>query len=60
MPIVCRLRFGGADVSIFAQNLLNYHTPYFVTRDLPASFDTNYFGRGGAPRTIGVTLTYRQ
>jgi outer membrane receptor protein involved in Fe transport len=66
------LRFSGVDLSLFVQNALNYHTPYFVSRDLattPANgyadangsdnFDTNYFGRGFAPRTYGVTATYR-
>jgi len=57
----------GLDLSMFVQNALNYHTPTFVSRDLataplngyPSNFDTNYFGRGYAPRTIGVTTTYR-
>lgn len=68
------LRFSGADISLFAQNLLNYHTPIYVSRDLPtivtnpaqtpnwpygSNFDTNYFGRGLAPRTIGISATYR-
>jgi hypothetical protein len=66
------VRFDGMDLSLFAQNALNYHTPVFVSRDLatsvlngygtaqmPDNFDTNYFGRGYAPLTYGVTLTYR-
>lgn len=61
------VRFNGYDVSLYAQNALDYHTPYFVSRDLatspingyPYDFDNNYFGRGPAPRTYGVTLTYR-
>lgn len=62
------VRFDGMDISLFAQNALNYHTPIFVSRDLATSalngypgnnFDTNYFGRGYAPLTYGVTLTYR-
>ena len=59
------LRFNGFDLSLFATNALNYHTPTFVARDFPApsyglpNFDTNYFGRGYAPRTIGVTATYK-
>lgn len=61
------LRFDGIDVSLFAQNALNYHTPTFVSRDLATTdlngysvnFDTNYFGRGYAPRTVGVTATYK-
>ena len=61
------VRFSGLDLSLYAQNALDYHTPYFVSRDLatsaingyPYNFDTNYFGRGYAPRTYGVTMTYR-
>ncbi|MGP8165745.1 MAG: TonB-dependent receptor [Steroidobacteraceae bacterium] len=61
------MRFNGIDLSLFAQNALNYHTPLFVSRDLfttplngyPVNFDTNYFGRGIAPLTFGATLTYR-
>jgi iron complex outermembrane receptor protein len=61
------VRFNGLDLSLFAQNALNYHTPTFVSRDLPTSaingytenYDTNYFGRGYAPLTYGVTATYR-
>jgi outer membrane receptor protein involved in Fe transport len=62
------VRFGGVDLSLFAQNALNYHTPLFVTRDLGTSaingyagsnFDTNYFARGYPPRSYGVTATYR-
>ena len=61
------MRFNGIDLSLFAQNALNYHTPLFVSRDLfttplngyPINFDTNYFGRGIAPLTFGATLTYR-
>jgi len=61
------VRFDGLDLSLFAQNALDYHTATFVSRDLatsplngyPANFDTNYFGRGYAPLTYGVTLTYR-
>jgi len=62
------VRFGGVDLSLFAQNALNYHTPLFVTRDLGttaingyagSNFDTNYFARGYQPRSYGVTATYR-
>lgn len=61
------LRFSGFDVSLFAQNVLNYHTPIYVARDFATAevngvtpdFNTNYYGRGYAPRTIGVTTTYR-
>jgi len=59
------LRFNGFDLSLFANNALNFHTPIFVSRDFNApayglpNLDTNYFGRGYAPRTVGVTGTYR-
>jgi iron complex outermembrane recepter protein len=59
------VRLNGVDVSLFANNALNYHTPIFVSRDFNApayglpNLDTNYFGRGYAPRTVGVTATYR-
>ena len=62
------VRFSGMDLSAFAQNALNYHTPLFVSRDLATTalngypgnnFVTNYFGHGVAPLTYGVTMTYR-
>ncbi|HEX4243181.1 MAG TPA: TonB-dependent receptor [Steroidobacteraceae bacterium] len=61
------VRFSGMDLSVYAQNALDYHTPTFVSRDLatsalngyPYNFVTNYFGHGFAPRTYGVTATYR-
>jgi iron complex outermembrane recepter protein len=59
------LRFNGWDVSLFANNALDYHTPIFVSRDFNApayglpNLNTNYFGRGYAPRTVGVTGTYK-
>ena len=59
------VRLNGVDVSLFANNALNFHTPIFVSRDFNApayglpNLDTNYFGRGYAPRTVGVTGTYR-
>jgi outer membrane receptor protein involved in Fe transport len=62
------LRFDGYDVSLFATNLFDYHTPTFVSRDLATTptngypgtnYDTNYFGRGYAPRTVGITATYK-
>jgi len=61
------VRFNGLDLSLFAQNALDYHTPFFVSRDLatspangyPYDFTTNYFGRGYEPRSYGVTATYR-
>ena len=58
-------RFNGVDVSVFANNALNYHTPIFVSRDFNApayglpNLNTNYFGRGYAPQTVGITGTYR-
>jgi iron complex outermembrane recepter protein len=59
------VRFNGFDVSLYANNALDYHTSIFVSRDYNApvygypNLDTNYFGRGYTPRTVGVTGTYR-
>jgi len=59
------VRLDSVDVSLFANNALNYHTPIFVSRDFNApvyglpNLNTNYFGRGYAPRTVGITGTYR-
>ncbi len=62
------VRFGGMDLSLYAVNALNYHTPTYVTREnattplngYPYNYDTNYFGRNAiAPLTYGVTLSYR-
>ena len=59
------VRFSGFDLSLFANNALNYHTQIFESRDFDGTvygvpnLDTNYFGRGYAPRTVGVTGTYR-
>jgi iron complex outermembrane receptor protein len=61
------VRFSGMDLSLYALNALNYHTPTFISRDYPTSslngfpydFDNNYFGHGLAPLTYGVTMTYR-
>jgi hypothetical protein len=61
------LRFSGFDVSLFVQNALDYHTPTYTSRDNATSpsngvfpnFDTNFYGRGFAPRTYGVTGIYR-
>ena len=69
------LRFGGVDVSLFANNLTNSHPLMFASRDIAAdcyvsgytcgapqqnpSTDNLYFGRGVRPRTIGITGTYR-
>jgi len=51
------IRFDGLDLSLFAQNALNYSTPTFTYRD--ALSTTNFMLRGVQPRTIGVTATYR-
>jgi iron complex outermembrane recepter protein len=61
------VRFDGLDLSVYALNLTNFHTPTFVSRDLatttlngyPYNWDSNYFGRGVQPLTYGVTATYR-
>jgi iron complex outermembrane recepter protein len=53
------LRFSGLDVSLFVQNALDFRAPVYVSRDSPLAFDTNYFARGFAPRTLGLTATYR-
>ena len=59
------VRFSGFDLSLFANNVLNYHTQIFESRDFDGTvygvpnLDTNYFARGFAPRTVGVTGTYR-
>jgi outer membrane receptor protein involved in Fe transport len=61
------LRFNGFDVSLFVQNALDYHTPIYEARDdatspvngITPNFDTNFYGRGFAPRTFGLTTTYR-
>jgi len=67
------VRFSGLDLSLFVHNALDFHTPIFTSRDLATTalngyaaangsvvdFDSNYFGRGLPPRTIGVTATYR-
>jgi len=59
------IRLNGYDASLFIANATNFHNPMFVSRDFVgsnyglANFDTNYFARGMAPRTIGATLTYR-
>jgi outer membrane receptor protein involved in Fe transport len=59
------MRIRGYDASLFIANATNFHKPLFVSRDFVgtnyglANFDTNYFARGMAPRTIGATVTYR-
>jgi outer membrane receptor protein involved in Fe transport len=68
------MRFGGYDLSVFANNVTNQNPKLFQSRDLndgcgfnaaaPApcgapKYDNLYFARGVRPRTIGVTATYR-
>ncbi len=53
------LRFGGFDVSLFAQNLTNTHPVLFKSRDLADPSDQLYFERGLRPRTLGITAAYR-
>lgn len=51
------VRFKGADVSLFAQNLLNAHPEVARYEDAP---NANYFrGVTLRPRTIGITATFR-
>ena len=65
LSIRAGMRVSGYDVSLFVANALNYHTPIFVSRDFDAvnyglpNLNTNYFGRGYTPRTIGVSATYK-
>jgi len=59
------VKFAGYDLSAFVTNATNFHSPIFVSRDFAATnyglpnLNDNYFARGYAPRTIGVTATYR-
>ncbi len=53
------LRWDGFDVSFFANNVTDAHSQLFISRDIAASFDQQYFARGVRPRTIGLTATYR-
>jgi outer membrane receptor protein involved in Fe transport len=53
------LRFGGFDISLFAQNLTNTHPVLFKSRDLADPSDQLYFERGVRPRTLGITAAYR-
>jgi outer membrane receptor protein involved in Fe transport len=53
------VRFGGFDVSLFAQNLTDEHPVLFKSRDVPTDADQLYFERGVRPRTIGITAAYR-
>jgi len=68
MNLRAGVRFSGIDLSLFANNAFNYHTPIFVSRDFPTTplnyptlpnLDTNYFGRGYSPRNYGITGTYK-
>ena len=53
-------RWGGYDISLFAQNVLDQHPVLFESRDIADdATDQLYFGRGVRPRTFGVTATYR-
>jgi iron complex outermembrane receptor protein len=53
------MRWNGFDVSVFANNVTDAHPQLFVSRDIAAPFDEQYFARSVRPRTIGVTATYR-
>ena len=61
------VRVDGCDISAYAQNALDYHTPIYDARDdattlsngVSPDFDNNFYGRGYPPRTYGVTMTYR-
>jgi outer membrane receptor protein involved in Fe transport len=53
------MRWNGFDVSLFANNLTDAHPQLFISRDIAAPFDEQYFARSVRPRTIGVTATYR-
>jgi outer membrane receptor protein involved in Fe transport len=53
------MRWEGLDVSLFANNVTDSHPQLFLSRDIAAPFDEQYFARSVRPRTIGVTATYR-
>jgi iron complex outermembrane recepter protein len=53
------MRWSGFDVSLFANNVTDAHPQLFLSRDIAAPFDQQYFARSVRPRTIGVTATYR-
>jgi outer membrane receptor protein involved in Fe transport len=65
------VRFGGYDISLFANNVANTNPKLFQSRDIndgcqtpgqpcgAPTTDNLYFARGVRPRTIGVTATYR-
>ena len=48
----------GVDVSIFANNMLDQHPAFARYRDTLVSF--NYRAQTVAPRTVGVTVSFRQ
>jgi iron complex outermembrane receptor protein len=48
----------GVDVSLFANNMLDQHPAYARFRDTLVSF--NYRAQTVAPRTVGVTVSFRQ
>ena len=52
------LRFGGIDLSLFAQNLTDSHPVLSHTRDTTTS--DLFYDHTVRPRTIGVTATYRR
>jgi len=61
------LRFSGADLSLYVQNLTDAHPLMFRARDLYPDYtspalqglnDHLYFDRGVRPRTIGLAVTY--
>jgi iron complex outermembrane recepter protein len=53
------MRWGGLDVSLFGKNLFDQHPVLFENRDFAASYVNLYWQRSVAPRTIGLTATYR-
>jgi iron complex outermembrane recepter protein len=53
------MRWSGFDVSLFANNVTDSHPQLFISRDIAAPFDQQYFARSVRPRTIGITATYR-
>jgi iron complex outermembrane recepter protein len=65
------MRFGGYDLSLYANNVTNQNPKLFQSRDIndgcatpgmpcgAPTTDNLYFARGVRPRTIGLTATYR-
>lgn len=65
LPVVNNLsvrtgaRCNGLDLSVYANNLTNSQPLMIESRDIANnSTDLLYFGRGGRPRTYGVTMVY--